>query len=122
MWVRIAKKPLCICAQAERAWARAATSLGQRPASGNCSARYSQIARLSQIVMSPGVNDGDVLRRTLADLYAFGPAVLGCSVVPVGLTEYSNRDFVDYHSDMWSYRDGAWSLVTPEEVRVSTWS
>ena len=48
----------------------------------------------TQIVMSPGVNDGDVLRRTLADLYAFGPAVLGCSVVPVGLTEYSKHHLV----------------------------
>ena len=48
----------------------------------------------TQIVMSPGVNDGPVLRQTLADLYAFGPAVLGCSVVPVGLTEYSKHHLV----------------------------
>jgi putative radical SAM enzyme (TIGR03279 family) len=48
----------------------------------------------TQIVMSPGVNDGDVLRQTLADLYEFGPAVLGCSVVPVGLTEYSKHHLV----------------------------
>lgn len=39
-----------------------------------------------------------------------------------GLTEYSNRDFVDYHSDMWSYRDGAWSLVTPEVVNDTPFS
>jgi putative radical SAM enzyme (TIGR03279 family) len=48
----------------------------------------------TQIVMSPGVNDGEVLRATLADLYDFGPAVLGCSVVPVGLTEYSKHHLV----------------------------
>jgi putative radical SAM enzyme (TIGR03279 family) len=48
----------------------------------------------TQVVMSPGVNDGEVLRRTLADLYDFGPAVLGCSVVPVGLTEYSKHHLV----------------------------
>lgn len=48
----------------------------------------------TQIVMSPGVNDGPVLRQTLADLYGFGPAVLGCSVVPVGLTEYSKHHLV----------------------------
>jgi NifB/MoaA-like Fe-S oxidoreductase len=48
----------------------------------------------TQIVMSPGVNDGTVLRQTLADLYNFGPAVLGCSVVPVGLTEYSKHHLV----------------------------
>jgi NifB/MoaA-like Fe-S oxidoreductase len=35
-----------------------------------------------------------VLRQTLAELYDFGPAVLGCSVVPVGLTEYSKHHLV----------------------------
>jgi putative radical SAM enzyme (TIGR03279 family) len=45
----------------------------------------------TQVVMQPGVNDGDVLGRTLADLWAFGPAVLSCSVVPVGLTEFSGH-------------------------------
>jgi putative radical SAM enzyme (TIGR03279 family) len=48
----------------------------------------------TQIVLSPGVNDGAVLRQTLGDLYRFGPAVLGCSVVPVGLTEYSKHHLV----------------------------
>jgi putative radical SAM enzyme (TIGR03279 family) len=48
----------------------------------------------TQIVMSPGVNDGPVLRQTLSDLYSFGPAILGCSVVPVGLTEYSKHHLV----------------------------
>jgi putative radical SAM enzyme (TIGR03279 family) len=48
----------------------------------------------TQVVMSPGVNDGAVLRQTLAELYDLGPAVLGCSVVPVGLTEYSKHHLV----------------------------
>jgi len=48
----------------------------------------------TQVVLSPGVNDGAVLRQTLSDLYDFGPAVLGCSVVPVGLTEYSKHQLV----------------------------
>ena len=48
----------------------------------------------TQIVMSPGVNDGAVLRQTLGELYEFGPAILGCSVVPVGLTEYSKHHLV----------------------------
>src|SRR5512143_2484673 len=48
----------------------------------------------TQIVMSPGVNDGAVRRQTLEELYAFGPAILGCSVVPVGLTEYSKHHLV----------------------------
>ena len=48
----------------------------------------------TQVVMSPGVNDGPVLQQTLAELYDFGPAILGCSVVPVGLTEYSKHHLV----------------------------
>jgi putative radical SAM enzyme (TIGR03279 family) len=48
----------------------------------------------TQIVMSPGVNDGPVLEQTLRELYQFGPEVLGCSVVPVGLTEYSKHHLV----------------------------
>jgi putative radical SAM enzyme (TIGR03279 family) len=48
----------------------------------------------TQVVMSPGVNDGPVLRETLEALYRFGPSILGCSVVPVGLTEYSKHHLV----------------------------
>jgi putative radical SAM enzyme (TIGR03279 family) len=48
----------------------------------------------TQIVMSPGVNDGEVLRQTMNDLYEFGPAIMGCSIVPVGLTEYSKHHLV----------------------------
>jgi putative radical SAM enzyme (TIGR03279 family) len=48
----------------------------------------------TQIVLSPGVNDGAVLIETLGELYAFGPAILGCSVVPVGLTEFSKHHLV----------------------------
>lgn len=48
----------------------------------------------TQIVLSPGVNDGLVMERTLADLYAFGPPILGVSIVPVGLTEFSKHSRV----------------------------
>jgi len=48
----------------------------------------------TQVVMSPGVNDGEVLRQTLRELYRFGPAIIGCSVVPVGLTEFSKHHLV----------------------------
>ena len=48
----------------------------------------------TQIVMSPGVNDGPVLEETLAALYDFGPSILDCSVVPVGLTEFSKHHLV----------------------------
>ena len=48
----------------------------------------------TQVVMSPGVNDGAVLEQTLADLWGFGPPVLSVSVVPVGLTEFSKHHLV----------------------------
>ncbi|MDD3920402.1 MAG: DUF512 domain-containing protein [Eubacteriales bacterium] len=41
-----------------------------------------------QIVCCPGVNDGAVLRQTLADLYSLYPAACSVAVVPVGLTKY----------------------------------
>lgn len=48
----------------------------------------------TQIVLSPGVNDGAVLDQSLGDLYALGPVVLSVSVVPVGLTEFSKHSLV----------------------------
>jgi putative radical SAM enzyme (TIGR03279 family) len=48
----------------------------------------------TQVVMSPGVNDGPILQKTLQDLYDFGDHVLNASVVPVGLTEFSKHHLV----------------------------
>ena len=48
----------------------------------------------TQIVMSPGVNDGPVMEQTITDLYGFGPPILSVSVVPVGLTEFSKHSRV----------------------------
>jgi putative radical SAM enzyme (TIGR03279 family) len=45
----------------------------------------------TQIVMSPGVNDGEILEKTLDDLYGLGSPVLNASIVPVGLTEFSKH-------------------------------
>lgn len=41
-----------------------------------------------QIVLCKGVNDGEVLKKTLEDLCELYPAVYSVSVVPVGLTKY----------------------------------
>ena len=43
-----------------------------------------------QMVVVPGLNDGDVLRQSLADLWALGDAVLSVALVPVGLTQFSH--------------------------------
>jgi len=48
----------------------------------------------TQVVLQPGLNDDEVLRQTLEDLYDLGPMVLSVSVVPVGLTTYSKHQLV----------------------------
>ncbi len=48
----------------------------------------------AQIVLVPGVNDGPVLERSLAALYAMGPAILTVSIVPVALTAFSRHELV----------------------------
>ncbi len=40
----------------------------------------------SQIVVCPGVNDGEILARTIEDLHGLHPQVQSLAVVPVGLT------------------------------------
>lgn len=42
----------------------------------------------TQIVLCRGINDGEALKRTLADLSAFSPKINSCSVVPAGLTDH----------------------------------
>ncbi|MFZ4565522.1 MAG: DUF512 domain-containing protein, partial [Prochlorococcaceae cyanobacterium] len=50
----------------------------------------------AQVVVCPGLNDGEALVRTLADLAAFAggdwPTVLSVAVVPVGLTRFRPPD------------------------------
>ncbi|HKG92993.1 MAG TPA: DUF512 domain-containing protein [Gemmatimonadaceae bacterium] len=43
-----------------------------------------------QMVIVPGLNDGDVLEQSLTDLWNFGDAVLSVALVPVGLTQFSH--------------------------------
>lgn len=45
----------------------------------------------TQLVICPGLNDGPVLTRSVADLAARHPAVRTISVVPVGLTKHRER-------------------------------
>ena len=45
----------------------------------------------TQVVLSPGVNDGPHLKKTLEDLWSLGSSILSVSVVPVGLTEFSKH-------------------------------
>ncbi|NMC42867.1 MAG: DUF512 domain-containing protein [candidate division Zixibacteria bacterium] len=45
----------------------------------------------AQTVICPGINDGDQLNKTIADLASLAPKVASLAVVPVGLTRYRDR-------------------------------
>ncbi len=42
----------------------------------------------TQLVITPGLNDGDILRKSVHELAALWPTVRSISVVPVGLTKH----------------------------------
>jgi putative radical SAM enzyme (TIGR03279 family) len=44
-----------------------------------------------QVVVVPGLNDGEILRKTAADLAKLRPMIASLAVVPVGLTKYSEK-------------------------------
>jgi putative radical SAM enzyme (TIGR03279 family) len=43
----------------------------------------------AQVVLCPGINDGEILEGTINDLYSRADQVLSLSIVPVGLTEFN---------------------------------
>ena len=47
-----------------------------------------RIVMHTQVVLCPGINDGEELKRTVADLAALHPAVQSLAVVPLGLTAH----------------------------------
>jgi putative radical SAM enzyme (TIGR03279 family) len=49
------------------------------------------IAFHTQIVLCPGINDGKILERTVADLFGYGKSLLSIAVVPVGLTKFRKK-------------------------------
>jgi putative radical SAM enzyme (TIGR03279 family) len=44
----------------------------------------------AQMVIVPGLNDGDVLEQSLTDLWQMQDAVMSVAMVPVGLTQFSH--------------------------------
>lgn len=43
----------------------------------------------AQVVLCPGINDGDILKRTIADLATEYPQIRSVAIVPLGLTRYN---------------------------------
>ena len=46
----------------------------------------------AQVVLCPGINDGDVLRHTIDDLAAEYPRITSVAIVPLALTRYNTDD------------------------------
>ena len=46
----------------------------------------------AQVVLCPGINDGDVLRKTIDDLAAEFPRISSVAIVPLGLTRYNTDE------------------------------
>jgi putative radical SAM enzyme (TIGR03279 family) len=46
----------------------------------------------AQVVVCPGINDGEVLRKTVEDLAAEHPRVRSVAIVPLGLTRYNTDE------------------------------
>jgi putative radical SAM enzyme (TIGR03279 family) len=46
----------------------------------------------AQVVLCPGINDGEILRRTVEDLAAEYPRVKSVAIVPLGLTRYNTDE------------------------------
>jgi putative radical SAM enzyme (TIGR03279 family) len=51
----------------------------------------SDIELHTQVVLCPGINDGEILVQTIRDLYAQHPAILSLAIVPVGLSKYRDN-------------------------------
>lgn len=43
----------------------------------------------AQVVLCPGINDGEILRKSIADLAAEYPRITSVAIVPLGLTRYN---------------------------------
>lgn len=50
-----------------------------------------EIEMNAQIVVVPGINNGDELKRTVEDLYKLYPYVQNVAAVPIGITRYRER-------------------------------
>lgn len=46
----------------------------------------------AQVVLCPGINDGQVLRKTIDDLAAEYPRITSVAIVPLGLTRYNTDE------------------------------
>ena len=54
----------------------------------------------TQIVLCPGYNDGEELKRTLEDLNSLGDCLLSVAIVPVGVTQFRTQELQTVDEDI----------------------
>jgi putative radical SAM enzyme (TIGR03279 family) len=55
----------------------------------------------AQVVLCPGINDGEILRKTVGDLAAEHPRVRSVAIVPLGLTRYNTDERLTPVTPAW---------------------
>lgn len=88
--IRRKASPLYVSVHATDAKLR--VSMMKNPHAGDILERLSRLSDAGirfhcQIVVCPGINDGERLLQTLSDLKALAPAAISVAMVPVGLTQ-----------------------------------
>ncbi|GAB6098657.1 DUF512 domain-containing protein [Halanaerocella petrolearia] len=78
----------------------------------------------TQIVLCPGVNDGQYLKQTIADLGQFAPQIKSLAIVPVGLTKYREdlynlRSFTSQEAEEIIKEVESWQLKFKEETGIN---
>ncbi len=58
----------------------------------------------AQVVLCPGINDGEILARTIQDLAAEYPRIKSVAIVPLGLTRYNTDERLTPISNEWCAR------------------
>ena len=96
-FIRILKRkasPLYISVQATDPAVR--ISMLRNPNAGNILERLTILKNHgiqfhAQVVLCPGINDGEILDRTIRDLAGLWPAALSVAIVPVGMTRFRDH-------------------------------
>src|SRR6266850_2440760 len=72
----------------------------------------------AQVVLCPGINDGEILRRTIYDLAELHPRVRSVAIVPLGLTRYLNDERLTPVSDEFCRRTIAEVSIIQDDLRA----
>lgn len=73
----------------------------------------------TQIVLSPGINDGEILLRTIEDLYKLKDGIESLAIVPVGLTKH-RKNLPKLRKVNGKYAAGIIKLISPIQDKIKS--